>query len=264
MLHKNAGFPEPGQIVLCTVKKILHNSVFVILDEHENKEGIIHISEIAPGRIRTIREYVREGKKIVCKVLRINQIHNNIELSLRRVNMSVRLKKMEGIKLEEKAGKILEACATTLKTTLQDVHKKTAGIMLKEYPSLHACFVDVSKEGEIILTRMGIEKKVAATLTTIIKQRIKPREIRVIKTVIVKNKSPSGVEEIKKAFKKTMEYAAGKKHSISALYLGSARYRIMIKGTEYKEANAMIEDAIKTLAEAVQKSEGTAEVMKEK
>ena len=72
MLYKKQGFPEEDELVLCTVNNVQHNSVFVDLDEY-NKRGLIHISEIAPGRIRNIRDYVVEGKKIVCKILRIDQ-----------------------------------------------------------------------------------------------------------------------------------------------------------------------------------------------
>jgi len=66
MFYKKQGFPEVDDIIICTIKKILPNCVFVILDEYENKEGLIHISEISPGRIRNIRDFVKEGKKIVC------------------------------------------------------------------------------------------------------------------------------------------------------------------------------------------------------
>jgi len=64
MFYKKKGLPEENSIVLCTVKKILFHSIFVDLDEYQNQDGMIHISEIAPGRIRNIRDYVAEGKKL--------------------------------------------------------------------------------------------------------------------------------------------------------------------------------------------------------
>ncbi|MEN9625985.1 MAG: hypothetical protein RL557_313, partial [archaeon] len=60
---------EEGQIVLCTVDKIIGTTVFVRIDN--NGEGTLTFSEIAPGRIRNLREYVMPGKKIVCKILKI-------------------------------------------------------------------------------------------------------------------------------------------------------------------------------------------------
>ena len=60
---------EVGDIVLCTVDRIVGTIVFVKIDG--DGEGSIILSEIAPGRIRNLREYVVPKKKIVCKVLRI-------------------------------------------------------------------------------------------------------------------------------------------------------------------------------------------------
>jgi translation initiation factor 2 subunit 1 len=72
MFYKKEGFPEEDELVICTVAEIQYHSIFVTVDEYDNISGMIHISEIAPGRIRNIRDYVKEGKVIVCKVLRIN------------------------------------------------------------------------------------------------------------------------------------------------------------------------------------------------
>ena len=84
MLLKKEGFPEEDELVMCTVTQVQFHSVFVTLDEYD-KGGMIHISEVSPGRIRNIRDFVREGKKIVCKVLRVNEEKGHIDLSLRRV-----------------------------------------------------------------------------------------------------------------------------------------------------------------------------------
>ena len=72
---------EEGDIVLCTVDRIIGTTVFVHIEK--NGGGSIVFSEIAPGRIRNIRDYVVPKKKIVCKILRIKG--DGIELSLRRV-----------------------------------------------------------------------------------------------------------------------------------------------------------------------------------
>jgi len=93
MFYKKKGLPEEGEYILCTVKKILFHSVFVSLDEYEHKEGMVHISEVSPGRIRNIRDYVKEGKKLICKVLRVKHDRGQVDLSLRRVSVSMRKKK---------------------------------------------------------------------------------------------------------------------------------------------------------------------------
>ena len=85
MLLRKAGFPEDSELVICTVTKINPGSVFVNIDEYD-RSGLIHISEISPGRIRNIRDYVKEGKKVVCKVLHVDSNKGHIDLSLRRVS----------------------------------------------------------------------------------------------------------------------------------------------------------------------------------
>ena len=78
---------EQGDLVICAVDKIIGTVVFVKIEgPYDVKEGTIIFSEIAAGRIRNIRDYVKEGKKIVCKVLDINNEKCYIDLSLRRVS----------------------------------------------------------------------------------------------------------------------------------------------------------------------------------
>ncbi len=59
MNDTKVGFPKESEIVICTVTNIQYNSVFVKLDEYKNLQGMIHISEISPGRIRNLRDFVK-------------------------------------------------------------------------------------------------------------------------------------------------------------------------------------------------------------
>lgn len=105
---------EEGQIVLCTVNQILGTTVFVKLEDY-NIEGTITTSEIAPGRIRNLRDYVVPGKKIACKILSIRE--NKVQLSLRRV------KPVERKELLDKIEKI-KSYKAILKTVLGEEESK--------------------------------------------------------------------------------------------------------------------------------------------
>src|SRR3990167_2683019 len=86
---------EQGDLVLCTVERIEGTVVFVkVLANGKEIDGSIVTSEIAPGRIRNLRDYVVPKKKIVCKVLRISE-RGNFELSLRRVTPKERKEVMD-------------------------------------------------------------------------------------------------------------------------------------------------------------------------
>ncbi|MEK6861370.1 MAG: S1 RNA-binding domain-containing protein, partial [Nanoarchaeota archaeon] len=177
MFYKREGFPHEEEITLCTVKKILHNSIFASLDEYKDREGIIHISEIAPGRIRTIREYVREGKKILCYVLRINKERNHIELSLRRVTTSMRIKKNQDLQLELKSEKILEILGKQSKLSLKDMYDKVGYKIIEKYGSLGAFFKEAASGNESVVQSFIADKKLADKFIEIAKTTFKPQEL---------------------------------------------------------------------------------------
>ncbi len=239
MLLKKQGFPEESEIVLCTVTSVRYNSVFVNLNEY-NHSGMIHISEVSPGRIRNIRDYVKEGKVIVCKVLRINKERGYIDLSLRRVNEGQRRSKVDEIKKEQKAEKIIELVAKKLKIDIKDVYKEVSDKVFKKYDLLCLFFEDVA-EKKISLEDMGIPKKLSKELKEVIDQKIRPAEVSIKGNIKLVSYAPNGVEIIKKALEKGMS------KNIKISYIGGGKYSIKVKASDYKEA----EKALKESTEAI-------------
>jgi translation initiation factor 2 subunit 1 len=159
---------------------------------------------------------------------------------------------------------MLEVVAKMLNTNAIELYKKISPAITQEYGSLNACFEEVAKEGEQVFTRLGIEKQIAGKLGELIKQRIKPPEVHLSKTLVIKNPSAEGIITIKAAFKKALELAKAKSYDLKASYLGSAQYRLQLKSTEYKKANVEVEEVIKVLTTEIQKSGGVVEITKEK
>jgi translation initiation factor 2 alpha subunit (eIF-2alpha) len=73
---------KEGDLILGTVEDVNNTITSVNLDD--GTKGIIISSEIASGRIKYMRMYVVPNKKIVCKVLSVNNV-GTLNLSLRRV-----------------------------------------------------------------------------------------------------------------------------------------------------------------------------------
>ena len=94
--------PELGELLVATVVRIEGHGAYVTLDEYDDKEGLLHISEISSSWVRNIRNHVREGQKMVLQVRRVDPSRKHIDLSLRRVSGDERRKKMEGWKKAEK------------------------------------------------------------------------------------------------------------------------------------------------------------------
>ena len=254
MLFKKQDFPEEGDLVLCTITSVQFHSVFVDIDEY-GKSGLIHISEVAPGRIRNIRDYVKEGKKVVCKVLRINKEKGYIDLSLRRVNESEKRRKIDEIKRQQNAEKIVEIAAGKIGTKTEELYIQISEKILKDYASLHSFFDQASKD-ESVLKILGLDKKQLKILDEIIKQRIKPTEVEIAGKLKISTYAPDGIEVIKDALKKAEDAVKGK---IAINYLGSGLYRFMIKAPDYKEAEKGIKNAVDTAVGIVAKQNGTAE-----
>jgi len=88
-------FPEEGELVVATVKKVLKYGAFVTLDEYPGLEAYLPISEISTGWVRNIRDYVQEGRKIVAKVIVVDPAKKKIDVSMKRVSPSQRRMKMQ-------------------------------------------------------------------------------------------------------------------------------------------------------------------------
>jgi len=252
MSYKRKGFPEVGEAVMCTVKKILPNSIFANLDEFENKEGMIHISEISPGRIRNIRDYVREGKKIVCKVLNVNKEKGYIDLSLRRVPLSVRRNKIEESKQEDKAEKILEIVANNLKEDIKEIHEKVGYKVVEEHGTLNDFLQEISIGNTKVIKDLKIPEKYVKELIKVVKEKIKIPEIKISSELTLKSYSSEGIEKIKEVLNNIKEIAKNEKYDVKVTYLGAPRYMLTVKSSDFKSAEKMLENLSKNTMKTIE------------
>ncbi|MBC8501484.1 MAG: translation initiation factor IF-2 subunit alpha [Nanoarchaeota archaeon] len=253
MLFKRHGYPDEGELVLCTVTKVQFHSVFCDIDEFDRKSGMIHISEVSPGRIRNIRDYVKEGKKVVCVILRINKERGHIDLSLRRVNDSQRRRKMDEIKQEQKAEKILELLAKELKKPFEEFYKKISKPILEDYDMLHLAFNDVVEQG-LKLEKLGIEKKIADKLTKVIKEKIKPKEVFISGEFTLTSYDENGLDVVKTA----LQNAEKIDEKVDIKYEGGGRYMLRITAKEYKEAEDIMSKVTAEVVNYVEEHNGEA------
>lgn len=239
-----------GDIVLCTVKRILPHSVFVSLDEYTNKEGMIHISEISPGRIRTLRDFVKEGRKIICKILKIDRDH--IDLSLRRVTTSVRINKLKEIKQEEKAEKLLKLIGTKLKKSLPDMYKEIGNEIIEHYNSLNSFFQEISENKQ---PEIKIEKKTLDIIKEQVKDKIKPQEVKVHGNLIITDYASNGVEHIKKSLSQENK-------DINIRYISAPKYKIEVISSDYKTAETILKKTTEEIINKIEKLGGKGEFKK--
>ncbi len=249
MVKKNQGMPEESELVLCTVTKIYPHCVFVNIDNYLNKQGMIHISEISPGRIRNIHDYVKVGKKVICKVLRTDEQKGHIDLSLRRVSEGQKREKAEELKKELKSEKIVEFVAQQLKMDKDKLYDQLISKTETEYDSLHDFFEEFIID-ESIIKKLGLQPKVQDKLAEVIKQRVKPLEVEIEGEIKIKSYGPEGVNVVKKI----LSEAENVSDSIRIRYKGGGSYSIIINDSNYKDAEKTMEKATGILEKGTDKN----------
>jgi translation initiation factor 2 subunit 1 len=251
MLYKKEGMPEEDELVLCTVTSVLHHSIFVELDEY-GKTGMINISEVSPGRIRNIRDFVQEGKKIVCKVLRVDKVKGHIDLSLRRVNEGQKRNKMDELKQEQKAEKIIEAVARQMNKGLDEVYEEISSKVFEKYEYIFQCFNDIVDK-ELNLEKLGIGKALADELTKIVKEKIKPPEVQIKGILKLVSHASDGIEAVKKTLQRAEKIGKG---NAKITYAGAGNYNIFITAPDYKTAEKILKSSTDSAIKCIEKLGG--------
>ncbi len=215
---------EEGDIVLCTVDRIVGTNVFVKMEN--NGEGCIVFSEVAPGRIRNIRDYVVPKKKIVCKILRISG--DRIDLSLRRVTQKEQKEVKERDKQEKSYEKILKSVLGEEKgeKIIQEISKKD-----KIYDFLQNA-KENPKELEKFVGKENLKKIIDILKTQKQKKTILKKEI------FMTTREPDGIELIKDLLEKIK--------GTEIKYISSGKYSLKKESQDIKKADT---ELTKILAE---------------
>ncbi|MEK6913062.1 MAG: hypothetical protein AABW47_00115 [Nanoarchaeota archaeon] len=214
---------EVGDKVLCTVDRIVGTAVFVRL-EGSNIEGEIVMSEVAPGRIRNIRDYVVPKKKIVCKVLRISS-SGNIELSLRRVTPKERKEVMEQNSQEKSYTSILKSIlGDNLEKAIKEISEEQDLVSFLEEAKTNSAKLEkiIGKENS---------KKVLDILNT-----QKKKKTTVKKEIHLTTIKPNGITIIKKV----LEIFKG----VEVKYISAGRYSLSIESEDIKVADKKLKEMI--------------------
>ncbi len=217
---------EVGEIVMCTVDRIVGTTVFVKIEG--NGEGTIVLSEIAPGRIRNLREYVVPKKQIICKVLRTNK--GQIELSLRRVTQKDQKEVREKYNLERSYKNILK---TILGEQSREIIER--GDIIN--------FLEESKENPKKL-EIVVGKENANKIIEIIKSQ-KQKKVIVKKEIKLTTTAPDGLEKIKKI----LTPAEG----IEIKYLSAGKYSLKKESEDAKKADNKLKEIINEIQNKAKK-----------
>lgn len=252
--------PELDEFVIATVRKILPYGAFCTLDEYDNTEAFLHISEVASRWIKNIHEFLKEDQKVVAKVFRMVPEKNQIDLSLKRVSDIEKRRKIEGYRKEKRAAKLFEVMEKRIGKPHEQVWKEMGEELVEKFGNLYSAFEEaVISEYSLDSIKApeewkGIFKEIAA-------QNIKKPRVRITGTLTLTCNDSDGVDVIKSILHSAVE---GLGDEARITYLGAPRYMVAVTAPDYKKAEKTVATVFKKVKDGIKGKDGCATFEEEK
>jgi translation initiation factor 2 subunit 1 len=243
--------PEQGEIVLATITKLMDHGAYVTLDEYDNIQGFLHISEIAPGWIRAVNRFVKENEKKVLLVKKVNPQRGDIDLSLKQVSKDQQKQKLKEVKKFEKGKTLLQNLKDNGKLTDKEIEKLEDSIFAK-YESVYDGFIDIARNGIDAVKELKITKKIVKPLEEIC-SKIKLPSVEIRGIMEITNSNSNGIEIIKENLLEILN----KNSSIDITYLGAPKYRLSLISSDFKTAEKILKPIIEEIESNMTKKKGS-------
>jgi len=263
MIVKKRDWPEVGDLVIATVSRITDYGAYVTLDEYD-REGLLHISEISTSWVRNIRDHVREGQKVVLKVLRVDPRKGHVDLSLKRVTRRERIEKTLLWKKERKAEGLLRSAAEKLGISSEELYEKAGVILEKQFGSFHEGLEAVARDGVNVLLKLGVPEKIAKVLEEIAKEKIRIPMVKIKGTFELRCLKPNGVELIREALLAAKEATDSKEAKVRLYVVSPPKYCIEVLAEDYKIAEHVLQQASEAVLKAITQAGGQGSFEREK
>ena len=243
--------PEIGEIVIATITKISDHGAYVTLDEYNKIQGFLHVSEIAPGWVRKVHRYVKEGEKKVLLVKKVGSERREIDLSLKQISKEQRKKKLLDVKRFEKEQGILKNIQEKSELTTKQI-EELEDQFLSKYDSVYDAMLNVAIKGTGEINDLKLQKKVLTTIEDICsKMKLPSVELRGI--LEISNNQSNGVELIQKTLSDAENAEDAK---IEITYLGAPRYRLSLVAQDFKTAEKSLKPILEKIEKNVKKQNG--------
>ena len=245
--------PEVGEIVIATIKKTGDHGAYVSLDEYDDIQGFLHISEIAPGWVRKVTKYVKEGDKKVLLVKKIQANRAEIDLSLKQISKEQRKKKLLDVKRFEKEQGILKNIQDKVKLSSEEVDDLEEKLLSK-YKSVYDAVIDIGTNNISVIDDLEVSEKIKKTNGELSK-KIKLPTVEIRGILEMTNNKSDGIEIIRKILLDAIKESQNQK--IKILYLGAPKYRLSIIAQDFKTAEKTLKPILEKIEKNTSKQNGT-------
>ena len=245
--------PEVGEIVIATVTKIGDHGAYVSLDEYNNIQGFLHISEIAQGWVRSVGKFVKEGEKKVLLVKKVREGREEIDLSLKQISRDQKKKKLLDVKRHEKGKGIIKSIQEKTKLSSAEIENLEDKIFSK-YDSIYDAVIDIARRGIDVLNDLKLPKKI---LDVIVEEgsKIKLPSAEILGVLEITDTSSNGIENIKKKLQDLEKKDQNGEVVVS--YIGAPKYRLSVTAPDFKSAEKILKPILEDTQKNIEKNKGT-------
>jgi translation initiation factor 2 subunit 1 len=262
MFEDEPKWPEYGDLVIATIEKVTEYGAYANLEEY-NKQGLLHISEIANARIRRIRDYVKENQKMVLKVIRVDVEKGHINLSLRRVTKRERIEKNKSWKKERKGEALLKEVADKAGLPLHEAYEKV-GVVLEGKYGLYEGFEEVVREGVEVLTELDIPEDLAKVVAQVAEDRVRLKMVKVKGVIKVRCNKPNGVKCIQNAFIGAKKSHRTKDAKIEFYVIAAPKYSVKVSADNWKRAEDLFDKVCESVVTNITQAGGEGSFMRKR
>ena len=260
--EENINSPEEGELVVVTVKSVKQNGVYVDFDEYPGLEGFIFIGEVASGWVKNIRAFVRDGQRLICKVMRTRKDGSSLELSLKSVSEERRRDRLQEWKNEQRSIQLFKVLSE--KVGWDEATKDSnSEDLVNSFGTLYSSFEEAATN-ETALSDAGFEGEWLKEFIEIAVENIIPPFVEIRGTLTLSINTPNGINVIRDALIAAEEFSSEEEEIIVACYYnGAPEYRIELKAPDFKTAEDLWINVSKTAVDHVLANGGEASAFRE-
>ena len=254
--------PEEGELVVASITTVKQNGAYVVLDEYPTIEGFIFIGEIASGWVKNIRAFVREGQRVICKVMKTRRDGTSLELSLKSVSEERRRDRLQEWKNEQRAHQLLKVLGDKVGWDEASITEQS-GELTEAFGTLYASFEEAAMQ-EGALENAGFEGGWIADFVELAMENIIPPFVEVRGTLTLSINGVNGVNVIQQALEAAESLTNEEEEiDVKCFYDGAPNYRLELRAPDFKIAESLWEEATSAVVNHMVSAGGEANALRE-
>ena len=244
--------PEDGDYIIGRVIEVKDFGATLDLLEYTDQKAFVHISEVASGWVKYIRDFIREGQMVVAKVTKVKKGSKIIDASVRQVSGHRKKEKIREWKNEQRASKLLELVANNIKADYDNFRKEVRDDLINNYGNLYSAFEESVINGDDF--KKSWKGPWVSEFIKVGIENVTPPYVTIGGMLSLTSEKEDGVEGIKNSLMSPEAIHEDSKLTITSD--GAPNYRILVKAPNYKQAEEELKSAVDLVLNILKKEGG--------